>query len=120
MPKFYRQNKKRIDPRYFLNETMLREQDKEDILKDAQKLQAAGGDWNKVEATYQDAYIDGQRTAYGKAVEDKYRELEGSFSARINRTVKNLLGINRTASKVDKAFKQSGAFTNQRGVDDIR
>ena len=27
MPKFYRQNKKRIDPRYFLNETILKEQD---------------------------------------------------------------------------------------------
>ena len=52
MPKFYRQNKKRIDPRYFLNETVLREQDEEDILKDAQKLKAAGGDWNKVKSTY--------------------------------------------------------------------
>ena len=27
MPKFYKQNKKRIDPRYFLNETILKEQD---------------------------------------------------------------------------------------------
>ena len=26
MPKFYRQNKKRIDPRYFLNETIEREE----------------------------------------------------------------------------------------------
>ena len=120
MPKFYRQNQKRINPRYFLNETILREQDEEDILKDARKLQAAGGDWNKVKSTYQDACIEGKRTAYGKAVEDKYRELEGSFSARIKRTVKNLLGINRTASKVDKAFKQSGTYTKKRGTGDIR
>ena len=31
MPKFYRQNKKRIDPRYFLNETTNRGEDLEEI-----------------------------------------------------------------------------------------
>jgi hypothetical protein len=32
MPKFYRQNKKRIDPRYFLNETI--ERDEEEIIEE--------------------------------------------------------------------------------------
>ncbi len=31
MPKFYRQNKKRIDPRYFLNETINRDENIEEI-----------------------------------------------------------------------------------------
>ena len=32
MPKFYRQNKKRIDPRYFLNETTNRDEDIEEAI----------------------------------------------------------------------------------------
>ena len=32
MPKFYRQNKKRIDPRYFLNETTNRDEDLEEVI----------------------------------------------------------------------------------------
>lgn len=116
MPKFYRQNKKRIDPRYFLNETALREQSEEDILKDAQKLQAAEGDWTKVKSTYQDAYVDGELTDYGKAVEAKYKELEGSLSARIKRAAKNILGISKTNKRVKDAKDQSGAFTSQRGM----
>ena len=32
MPKFYRQNKKRIDPRYFLNETSNRDEDLEEAI----------------------------------------------------------------------------------------
>jgi hypothetical protein len=35
MPKFYRQNKKRIDPRYFLNETTNRDLNEEEDLKAA-------------------------------------------------------------------------------------
>ena len=32
MPKFYRQNRKKIDPRYFLNETINRDEDLEEAI----------------------------------------------------------------------------------------
>lgn len=37
MPKFYRQNKKRIDPRYFLNETTYRDQLEENLMNPEQR-----------------------------------------------------------------------------------
>ena len=37
MPKFYRQNRKRIDPRYFLNETTYRDQLEENLMNPEQR-----------------------------------------------------------------------------------
>ena len=36
MPKFYRQNKKRIDPRYFLNETVERDTEGEEEITESE------------------------------------------------------------------------------------
>jgi len=99
-----------------LNETMLKENDEKDVLADAEKLYNAGGDWRKVKSTFQDAYINGQITDYGKRVEDKYHDIYGSFANTIKRKIKNLFGINRTNRKMKDAADSSGAYTSKRGV----
>ena len=111
MPKFYKQNKKRIDPRYFLNETTLNEEseDKEDILKDAEKLLKADGDWTKVKSTYQDAYTEGKPgedpklTAYGKKVEEKYQELKKSSRKKTKSGSRTVSGRLKAADKASRS-----------------
>ena len=50
MPKFYRQNKKRIDPRYFLEETTNRD----NLLEANEKGKIAPYTWEEIEAPLED------------------------------------------------------------------
>ena len=63
MPKFYRQNKKRIDPRYFLNETTNRDKD-----------------INEIEMSNQ----DDQTFQYRQHMDDKKDKLEQRIDMLIN------------------------------------
>ena len=67
MPKFYRQNKKRIDPRYFLNESV----EREDLIDDIREFSKD---------------VAGSRNTYGdidKLAEMDLQELEEYFKSLI-------------------------------------
>ena len=69
MPKFYRQNKKRIDPRYFLNETTNRDLD-EEFQQLLYELEFKGLTKNQrrereEELGYDPDYVDGEVEKYG-------------------------------------------------------
>ena len=68
MPKFYRQNKKRIDPRYFLSESV----EREDLIDDIREFSKD---------------VAGSRDTYGdidKLAEMDIQELEEYFKSLIN------------------------------------
>ncbi len=76
MPKFYRQNKKRIDPRYFLNETINR--DEEGLT--SEEYDALNAALHRIEMTH--TLSDSDRDAI-MAVGDRITKSEGGRSAQL-------------------------------------
>ena len=97
MPKFYRQNKKRIDPRYFLNETTNRDEDINEIEMSNQEDQT----FQYNQAMAQKEKEQG-RTAFDQLeydIEDIFRDSE--FMNKIGRA--EVDKINDVIAKVQKS-----------------
>lgn len=104
MPKFYRQNKKRIDPRYFLNETL--DRDTEDLILEDDDDKCHCVDKETGEKT-RDFVRDGGRGCRGS---ERKVCPEKTFEPEV-RNIKNRY------NKINKMFNDSGTFTKKRGID---
>ncbi len=108
MPKFHRQNKKRIDPRYFLDETTNRDESEEEILSESDDdCWCEDSDGNKTRDFVSKGTAGGEsrgcRGSETKVCPDKLLEPE-------------VKSIKNRYKKIDQMFDKSGVFTNQRGL----
>lgn len=107
MPKFYRQNKKRIDPRYFLNETINR--DEEGLT--SEEYDAINGALHRIEMTH--TLSDSERDAI-MAIGDRITKSEGGRSAQLpgmadvqELTPEQLSALKTAAARGDDALKSA-------------
>lgn len=132
MPRFTGQNKKRINPRYFLDETRLNEQDidnmtdiqQQEYLRDiddcAQKLRNTADsdkegkmDWDQVSGCRQSLFDGENLTEFGKRVEARANELYTKNPPKISKS--GSTSVQGRLNAVDKVLNQTPKVSRTTG-----